>query len=70
MVYQTRDAPRTSFESNAQVPRQRAALENVKRVAAARQPWRGGGRRSLFGNAGLAKALENGLKLGEVRRVV
>src|SRR5271157_4561437 len=31
---------------------------------------RGGGRRSLFGDSGLAQALENGLELGQIRRVV
>jgi hypothetical protein len=33
-------------------------------------PFARGWRRSLFGDSGLAQALENGLKLGEVRRVV
>ena len=28
------------------------------------------GRRSLFGHAGLAQALENGVRLGQIRRVV
>ena len=30
----------------------------------------GGGRRSLFRDSGLAQALENGLKLGQIRRIV
>src|SRR5208282_5373109 len=31
---------------------------------------RGGGRRSLFGDSGLAHAFENGLKLGQIGRVI
>src|SRR5208283_4067932 len=56
--------------SSAHCPRHPRLISGSSRPRRRRGSRRGGGRRSLLGDPGLAHAFENGLELGQIRRVV